>query len=495
MAARQESDNLAWDRSDELWEEATKQVRLSSTCRNVEAFAERVLGKPATLVPPLIIGGFNVLYPIRVEGHSTNLLIRLPCPNQTIAPTEKTLAEAATAAFIRQHTRLPVPKPLHYGDDPEIGPFMIIPDLGTRHSMSDALEAPRDDPNDTPVLDPNISQDKLNNLYSKLARCVLQLAQPTFPRIGALVETSPGPFGVLGRPITLNMNNMVQLSNIPKSIFPSQGITYETADEWYVELATMQMATLLFQHNDMVSSEDDCRNKYVARQLFLRLAKQGRLSKFGFSDDEWSFSFSHSHATLPSPNSSASFRLWCDDFRPVNVLVNQDDDILGVIDWEFAYAAPVQFILDPPWWLLLDVPEMWDDGIDDWASVYDRRLETWLSAMEQTEKDTTPVSLPLSAYMRESWATGRFWLNYAARKSWAFDTIFWKYLDERFFGERGKDIPKESLWKTRVNLLSQEEQGAMEPLVQTKMEESQTRVLVDWDAEEARKHLSSFLFD
>ncbi|EEU34272.1 uncharacterized protein NECHADRAFT_50319 [Fusarium vanettenii 77-13-4] len=383
MAARQESDNLAWDRSDELWEEATKHVRLSSTCRKVEAFAERILGKPATLVPPLIIGGFNVLYPMRVEGLSTNLLVRLPCPNQIIAPTEKTLAEAATASFIQQHTQLPVPKVLQHGDDPEIGPFMIIPDLGTRRGMSEALEAPREDPNDTPALDPNISEDKLRRLYGKMARC------------------------------------------------------------------------------------DDCRNKYVARQLFLRLARQGRLSKFGFSDDDW----------------------------PVNVLVGQNDEVLGVIDWEFAYAAPTQFVLDSPWWLLLDVPEMWDDGIDDWARVYNRRLDTWLSALEEAEQDTSPNSLPLSAYMRESWSTGRFWLNYAARKSWAFDTIFWKYLDERFFGEREKEIPKESLWKTRVSLLSEEERAAMEPLVQTKMEESQKRVLVDWDAEEARKHLSSFLFE
>lgn len=495
MTARQESDNLAWDRSDELWEEATKQVRLSSTCRKVETFAERMFGKPATLVPPLIIGGFNVLYPIRVEGLSTNLLVRLPCPNQTIAPTEKTLAEAATAAFIHKHTQLAVPEALQYGDDPEIGPFMIIPDLGTRRGMSEALEAPREDPNDTPVLNPHISEVKLKSLYGKLARCVLELAQPAFPRIGALVETSPGSFSVLGRPITLNMNNMVQLSNIPKSIFPSQGTTYQTADDWYVALAEMQMATLLFQHNDIISSEDDCRNKYVARQLFLRLAKQGRLSKFGFSDDDWSVSSRHSQAALPSPDNSASFRLWCDDFRPVNVLVDQDDEILGAIDWEFAYAAPTQFSLDPPWWLLLDVPEMWDGGIDDWASVYERRLETWLSALEEAEKDTTSDSLPLSAYMRESWATGRFWLNYATRKSWAFDTIFWKHLDERFFGEREKDIHKESLWRSRVNLLSEEERTAMEPLVQTKMEESQKRVLVDWDAEEARKHLAYFLFD
>jgi hypothetical protein len=40
----------------------------------------------------------------------------------------------------------------------------------------------------------------------------------------------------------------------------------------------------------------------------------------------------------------------------------------------------------------------------------------------------------LSLYMQESRDTCQFWLNYAARKSWAFDTIFWKYLEERLFG-------------------------------------------------------------
>ncbi len=472
-----------------------KQVRLSSTCRKIESFAERMLGKPVTLVTPLIIGGFNVLYPIRIEGSSANVLIRLPCPNQAVFPEEKTLAEAATAAYVSQHTHLPVPKLFYSGIDSDIGPFMIIQDLGSRRGMGQALEAPREDPNETPVLHPEISESKLKSLYVKMARCVLQLAQPTFPRIGALVETSPGSYCVMGRPITLNMSNMVQLSNIPKSIFPSEGTTYQTADEWYVVLAEMQIATLLFQHNDMISSEDDCRKKYVARQLFRKLAKRGQLSKFGFTEDDWSASSKDAHATLAAPDGSGSFHLWSDDFRPVNVIVDENDQVLGAIDWEFAYVGPTQFILDSPWWLLLDVPEMWDDGIENWTSLYEIRLKTWLSAMEEVQRDMNPSPLLLSAYMRESWETGRFWLNYAARRSWAFDTIYWKYLDERFFGKRGEDIPTEELWKARVHLLSEEERAAMEPLVQTKMEESKKRVLIEWDDAEARQRLSSLLFD
>lgn len=495
MAAREDSDNLAWDRSDELWEEALRQVRLSSQCRKIESFAERICGESTTLVTPLIIGGFNVLYPIRLEDSSAPVLVRLPCPNQAVFPEEKTAAEAATATFIAQYTQVPVPKVYHHGIDADIGPFLIIQDLESRRGMGQALEAPREDSNETAVLDPNISEAKLKALYLKMARCVLQLAQPTFPRIGALAEAGPNSHCVAGRPITLNMSNMVQLSNVPKSIFPSEGTAYQTADAWYEALAEMQLATLLFQHNDMISSEDDCRNKYVARQLFRRLAKQGRLATFGFAEDDWSAQSQHARATLAMPNGSGSFRLWADDFRPANILVDGNDEILGAIDWEFAYVGPTQFVLDAPWWLLLDAPEMWDNGIEDWASIYERRLQTWISAMEKAEQEICPNSLLLSAYMRESWGTGRFWLDYAARKSWAFDTIYWKFLDEKFFGEREKGIPSKDLWRARVHLLSEDERAAMEPLVQTKIEESKERVLVDWDAEEARRRLSSFLFD
>ncbi|KAG5664368.1 hypothetical protein KAF25_008102 [Fusarium avenaceum] len=480
MRARQESDNLAWDRSDELWEQAVKQVRLSSTCRKIEAFAKRKLGESATLVTPIIIGGFNVLYTIQSESSSGNVLIRLPCPDQAVFPTEKTLAEAATVTYISQHTQLPVPKLVEHVTDSEIGPFMIIEDLATRRGMGQALEAPREDLNDTAVLRPDISEAKLKSLYVEMARCVLQLAQPTFPCIGALVEIAPGSHKVLGRPVTLNMNNMVQLSSIPKSIFPSEGTTYETADGWYTVLAGMQIATLIFQHNDMVSSEDDCRTKYVARQLFRRLAKQGRLSDFGFAEDNWSAYSRNVGARLPSPDGSGSFRLWSDDFRLANVLIDDRDHVIEAIDWEFAYVGPTQLVLDSPWWLLLDAPEVWDAGIEDWEKVYESRLETWITAMEEveSESDMNSGSFLLSAYMRESWTTGRFWLDYAARKSWAFDTIYWKYLDEKFYGEREEYVPSKELWKVRVHLLSQEEQAAMEPLVQAKMAESKERVLI-----------------
>jgi hypothetical protein len=296
------------------------------------------------------------------------------------------------------------------------------------------------------------------------------------------------------------MSDMLQLANIPSAIFLPEYKTFQSSDEYYFNLARGHLIQLVFQRNDLIKSADDCRNKYVARQLFRQLAKQDRLSTFGFAEDDWSAQArTKPSKLLPAPSNSDSFRLYGDDFRPGNILINDANEIVSVIDWEFTYVAPTQFVLDPPWWLLLETPEMWDDGIDDWVKNYELRLETWLSVMKEVEESAVSESksteLPLSAYMRESWETGRFWLTYAARKSWAFDTVFWKYLDERFFGQREDCVEKNELWKTRLHLLNEGVRDAMEPFVERKVEEMKERKLVEWDPEAAKSYLAEVLFD
>ncbi|KAF4471880.1 Phosphotransferase [Fusarium albosuccineum] len=492
--ARQNFDDVAWDRNDEAFEESQKRLRLKTTCRLVEALAKKVFEKQASLVSPIYFGGFNVLYRIQLEGDSSDVIVRVPCPDLVQFPEEKTVYEAATTAYIAQNTNIPVPTLFNHTSSSDFGPAMILEHVKSVRDMSDALAIPGQDPDDTPVLNPNIDENTLRGLYKKIAVLLVQLLKPSFPRIGSLVKTDNGHYSVAGRPITQNMNSMIQLANIPKSVLPPSNQTYGSADEWYTALAEMHIAQLLFQHNDLVRSEDDCRNKYVARHLFHSLAKQGRLSTFGFAEDKWSAQSKSSKFTCSSPNGSDSFRLWCDDLRPANLLLNQDDDVIAAIDWEFTYAAPAQFSLDPPWWLLLEVPEMWSAGIDDWASVYDVRLKTWLLAMEDVEGEAADV-LPfkLSSYMRESWVSGRFWINYASRKSWAFDTIFWKYLDERFFGSRELGVQEDKFWTTRAHLLGEEGRRNMEIFVGRKMDEMKERVLVDWDTITAKELLDEAL--
>ncbi|KAK4145848.1 uncharacterized protein C8A04DRAFT_35416 [Dichotomopilus funicola] len=416
-------------------------MRLKATCRAVERLAEQCLGTPATLVPPLVAGGFNMLYKVHLAGDPLrpDVMVRLPCPSLVQFPDEKTVQEAATARYIAGNTQIPIPQHFSCGRDPTIGPFVILQYIPeSRGSMSARLTTPNDDPSVTHVLNPDIDEATLEGLWGKAAACLIQLSRLTFPRIGALVEVEgegnvAGSYSIAGRPITHKLTDMVRLANIPRAVLPPEGKTYSTADEWYVALAEMHLAQLVFQHNDAVESANDCRNKFVARQIFRRLAKQGRLSSFGFAADNWSAQSSKIDA----------------------------DELVAVIDWEFAYADPTQFM----------------------------RLKTWLAAMKRAEESIPGVDqrdalpAPLSTYMRESWETGRFWLSYGARKSWA-----------GFFGERG-DVLKEDLWKTRVHLLTDVEGAAMEPFVESKMRESEDRVIVDWDPVDARKRLSEVLFD
>lgn len=79
-------------------------------------------------------------------------------------------------------------------------------------------------------------------------------------------------------------------------------------------------------------------------------------------------------------------------------------------------------------------------------------------------------------------------LNYAARKSWAFDFVWWKFLDESSFG------PNENQdCQARLELLSESQREIMEAFVARKMEESRNRDIVKWEDEHATDRLAELL--
>ena len=99
------------------------------------------------------------------------------------------------------------------------------------------------------------------------------------------------------RPLNFNMNRLAQFSNIPPGIFAKQRFT--NAADYFEELAKQQLYHLEHQRNDAVTDEADCRKKYIARCLFRKISRE----------------VSKEHCNGP-------FRLFCDDLRPDNVLVD-----------------------------------------------------------------------------------------------------------------------------------------------------------------------------
>lgn len=122
------------------------------------------------------------------------------------------------------------------------------------------------------------------------------------------------------------MNELVRLGGLPRSKLPDS--IFSTASYCLKTLTDLNIQHLIYQRNDAVESADNCRRKFVARQLFRKLAREKRL--------------------LDSAFEQGPFKIWYNDFRPGNVLLHENMQIARVVDWELTYAAPVEFCYTPP---------------------------------------------------------------------------------------------------------------------------------------------------
>jgi hypothetical protein len=149
----------------------------------------------------------------------------------------------------------------------------------------------------------------------------------------------------------------------------------------------------------------------------------------------------------------------------------------------------------------------WAGSVLDFRDKYARALDVFLYALRAEEDLATQQEnegwsidqhiealsldvVPLSEQMRRNWESGAFWANYAARKCFGFEPVFWEFLDEWFFGAN-----VEGGYEGRMKLLSEKVKKRMEWFVERKVEESKEEKIVDWDPEEARAYLAEILAD
>ncbi|KAI9736401.1 MAG: hypothetical protein M1818_006134 [Claussenomyces sp. TS43310] len=466
MSQRMQYDNVAWDRIDaefDVWKD--KLYQEENLVAIGQFIAKHCGGSPVELFSP-IAGAFNVCLRISFQD-GASAMIRFPRPGSMFSAEEKVRKEVAVMRYVADKTTIPVPFIFHYGmteDSPAgLGPFIIMEYIKHSDDINGILNTPGLERHERPILDPNISVDKLESVYSQMAGILLQLSQLSFDKIGSLEEVDKGRWAVTGRPLTFNTNELVQMANFPPQKLPST--TFSTSSDYYKALADVHLTHLSVQRNDAIKSAEDCRRRYVARHLFRQLAQESRLE-----------AEVDTKATSLKP-----FRLFCDDLRPTNVLVDDECNIVGVIDWEFAYVAPAEFTYSPPWWLLIEMPEYWPAGVEDWTATYEPRLALFLKALAAKEQEMVPQlndDERLSIRMRKYWDSGDFWINYAARKSWSVDLIFWEKLYKRFFGD-DTDSDHADVDKAVAGLGKQERED-METLVAMKLEQKETRNLDSW---------------
>ncbi|KAH8804852.1 hypothetical protein F5884DRAFT_797440 [Xylogone sp. PMI_703] len=420
------------------------------------------IGGWATVLKIPQAGGFNACLQLDFDKCGS-LLIRFPQPGFVRFPEEKILREVDMMRYVTDVTPIPIPLVLCYGmsdEGPaEMGPFILMEYIRHTRSMSEVLSIPGLKKEDRHIINPEIPEATLKFAYGEMANVLLHLSCHSFSKIGSIGRLEDGSWSVIHRPLTMHMNLLVSAGNFSPNLLPST--TFESASSYFDALANLSLVRLSVQRNDVITSAEDCRYKYVARHLLRKIISEHR--------------FPSTPITGPNP-----FKLFCDDFRPTNVLVNENDEIAGVIDWEFTYAAPAEFIYSPPWWLLIEPPEEWPHGILDWSKEYEPRLGIFLEALKEKEDSMISSELltedqRLSTRMKESWETGDFWVAYAVRNFWASDVVFWFMINPnpRFFEKPGYD--------EAVKLLSQVERDGMEEFVQRKLKEMEEHTLADWN--------------
>ncbi|KAL4905559.1 hypothetical protein BDW74DRAFT_177928 [Aspergillus multicolor] len=339
--------------------------------------------------------------------------------------------EVAVMRFLEHFTFIGIPHVFHRAaakDIPkELGPFILMEYISHETDFIDPINTPGVTHADRPILYPDVNLETLGNIYGQIADVMLQMAKPTFFAIGCTDKANADDefddtWVVKHRPLTLNMNELIQVSGVHPDHLPQR--TFKTVSAYYEALAVLHMVHLALQRNDAIDLAEDCRRKYIARSLFRKITRENKLS----------------------PDDAGPFKLYCE--------------------------SPSSFAYSPPWWLLLGMPESWKPNLIDWVEKYEKALPVFLKALKAKEdagiqRGVLKEEHRVSHHIAKGWESGDFWVNDAAMESWAFDWIYWSKIDRRFFG--GGNL------EDRVKLLTQEERGAMDEFVEMKLKQK-----VDW---------------
>jgi aminoglycoside phosphotransferase (APT) family kinase protein len=380
-----------------------------------------------------------------LSGHLprwVRILVRFTALGRVLFRNEKVEDEVAVMNYLAQDTSIPVPKVIGSGKC-AVGPYIVMTII-EGNLLSGYLKDPLQE---VITLNPKIPISALKRAYYGMAEIMLELSKPAFPFIGALRKDDLfGGWNVHKRPLTFNMNRLAQFSNIPPGVFAKRRFT--NAADYFEELAKQHLYHLEFQRNDAIRDEADCRKKYIARCLFRKISRE-----------------------IPKEHCDGPFRLFCDDLRPGNILIDASKlTVSGAIDWEFTYSAPAEFTYTAPWWLLLDRPEEWEPDLNQFLARYMPRFHVFLETLRECEtrkiiEGSLSDSQRLSDAMEMSMKTGLFWDCLASRHSSMFDEIYWTFIDQRYYGPF-------TTFEDRTTHLSDEERMNLEAFVQTKMQQA-----------------------
>ncbi|RFU32980.1 hypothetical protein B7463_g3313, partial [Scytalidium lignicola] len=259
-----------------------------------------------------------------------------------------------------------------------------------------------------PILSKSTFRHEKTNDECMIMTYISQYTSIPVPKLLAAESYDLGPYMVLSFVDATRLSDHLKAQSDPLAPI----ILQPDIDTTILARAYRNMA-----RNDAIDDEADCRKKYVVRYLFLKIAR-----------NFWTATYDH-----------GPFPLYCDDFRPTNIIVESELNISGVIDWEYCYAAPVELTYCSPWWLLLKHPDNWTD-LRSFLEEHLPRHKLFIQVLQDEEHEMIQRGdiserQRLSVGMAQSLENGHFWFCLAATSSYGFDEIYWEFIDPLYYGE------------------------------------------------------------
>ncbi|KAK7961796.1 uncharacterized protein PG986_002621 [Apiospora aurea] len=364
------------------------------------------------------VGSLNVGISVQNSRTQEHVLIRFPIPTKAHRPCpepwleQRVKGEVMVLKYLARHTAIPVPRVYHCGTAKEspksLGPF-IIEEYLKGENLGDILKARTNGKKDHPILDPDIDETKLDFVYEQIAGYQLQLSRLKLPFIGAITSiTSSGVCKIAEPGSTYDMDTVASFTGFSDYYFTFPATTTGTpkrAKDYFAERARCLQVALETHCSDWREDENIAWKRYVARQCLEKL-----VPTYCAPDGEYG-------------DVAGPFRLFCDGLGPSNMLADPETmSITAVLDLGFTNALPAQYIYDVPSWLVLGDPGTLANklGKQRFLELFESWKEQYIRAMGRAEATSpaprTRTEPLLSARMRESWDSGRFWFNLALRR-------------------------------------------------------------------------------
>jgi hypothetical protein len=136
------------------------------------------------------------------------------------------------------------------------------------------------------------------------------------------------------------------------------------------------------------------------------------------------------------------FVLTLPDLHKSNLFVDDDWNVVGAIDFEFAPVQPRQMVNVPDWLSDRSIDELVGSDLDEYQKLHN----LFIDILEE-EEVTRQCGHYFSTRLREDWRTGRFWYNAALRSTNGFPIVFEQSIQPRFFDKFDADVEGSSIMR------------------------------------------------